>query len=226
MVNDFAAVARGVPHLRPDDLVQIGGGEPAPEATRAVLGPGTGLGVSGLAPSTAGGWTVLEGEGGHATMAAANRREAEVLAEVGREFGHVSAERVLSGPGLVNLHAALCRLDGVAPDSGLTPRDIAAAGVERRSARCRETLRLAAAMLGTFAGDLALTLGARGGVYVAGGMVPRHVQAFAASGFRRRFEDKGRFSAYLAAIPTWVVMHEFPALLGLASLVRAPHATG
>ena len=220
VVNDFAAVARAVPELRPEDLVKIGAGEPAPGAALAVLGPGTGLGVSGLAPTRAGGWTVIEGEGGHVTMAAATRREAEVLAEVGRAFGHVSAERVLSGPGLVNVHAAICRLDGVASDPELTPRDIAAAGVERRSARCRETLRLAAAMLGTFAADLALTLGARGGVYVAGGMVPRYVEAFAESGFRRRFEDKGRFSGYLAAIPTWVVMHEVPALLGLAAMLQ------
>ena len=222
VVNDFAAAARGVPRLRPEDLVRIGGGEPVPEAALAVLGPGTGLGVSGLVPTDAGDWTVIEGEGGHATIAAFDRREAEVLAEVGREFGHVSAERVLSGPGLINLHAALRRIDGLAPDPGLTPRDIAVAGVERRSARCRETLRLAAAMLGTFAADLALTLGARGGVYIAGGMVPRYVHAFAESGFRRRFEEKGRFSGYLAAIPTWVVMHEFPALLGLASLVCIP----
>ena len=226
VVNDFAAVARSIPHLGPEDLVQIGGGAPAPGAALAVLGPGTGLGVSGLAPAGAGDWAVIESEGGHATLAAANRREAAVLAEVGRAFGHVSAERVLSGPGLVNLHAALCRLDGEAPDSGLTPPDIAAAGVTRRSARCRETLRLAAAMLGTFAANLALTLGARGGVYIAGGMVPRYVEAFAESGFRRRFEDKGRFSGYLAAIPTCVVTHEVPALLGLASLVRGPRASG
>ena len=219
VVNDFSAAARGVPHLRAGDLMQIGGGQPLGGAAKAVLGPGTGLGVSGLVPADGGGWAVLEGEGGHVTAAASGTREADVLADLRREFGHVSAERVLAGPGLVNLYAALCRLDGETPEPRLTPHDVVTRGLERRSPRCREAIGLAAEMLGTFAADLALTLGARGGVYVGGGIVPRYAAAFAASGFRRRFEDKGRFSGYLAAIPTYVVLHEFPAFLGLASLV-------
>ena len=221
VINDFSAVARAVPHLGEADRMRIGGGEPAAGAAIAVLGPGTGLGVSGLVPA-GGGWAVIEGEGGHVTMAAAGRREAEVLAEVRREFGHVSAERVLSGPGLVSLHAALGRLHGEAAGPPPTPHDIVAAGVEGRSPRCVEVLDLAAELLGTFAADLALTLGARGGVYVGGGIVPRYARRFAESGFRRRFEDKGRFSEYLAAIPTYLILHEFPAFLGLASLVREP----
>ena len=219
VVNDFSAAARGVPHLRAGDLMRIGGGQPLGGAAKAVLGPGTGLGVSGLVPADGGGWAVLEGEGGHVTAAASGTREADVLADLRREFGHVSAERVLAGPGLVNLYAALCRLDGEPPEPRLTPHDVVTRGLERRSLRCREAIGLAAEMLGTFAADLALTLGARGGVYVGGGIVPRYAAAFAASGFRRRFEDKGRFSGYLAAIPTYVVLHEFPAFLGLASLV-------
>ncbi|MCY4452236.1 MAG: glucokinase [Immundisolibacterales bacterium] len=219
VVNDFAAVARAVPRLRAGDFMQIGGGGPVSNAAMAVLGPGTGLGVSGLVPTGDGGWAVIEGEGGHATMAATTPRETRVLAELGRTFGHVSAERVLSGPGLVNLHAALCRLDGEPPDPQMSPRDIVSAGLERHAPRPREALRLAAAMLGTFAADVALTLGARGGVYIGGGLVPRYAHPFGQSGFRHRFEDKGRFSDYLAAIPTYVVLHEYPALLGLASLV-------
>ena len=221
VINDFSAVARGVPLLGDGDRVQLGGGRPVAGGAIAVLGPGTGLGVSGLVPA-GDGWAVIEGEGGHATMAAATRREAEVLAEVGREFGHASAERVLSGPGLVNLHAALRRLDGDASGPDPAPHDIVAAGVDGRSPRCGEVLDLAAEMLGTFAADLALTLGARGGVYIGGGLVPRYARRFAESGFRRRFEDKGRFSEYLAAIPTWLIVHEVPAFLGLACLVRAP----
>ena len=220
VVNDFSAVARGVPYLRPGDLLPVGGGQPIDGAAKAVLGPGTGLGVSGLIPSDDGGWAVLEGEGGHVTMAAANPREAEVLADLRRELGHVSAERVLSGPGLVNLYATLCRLDGEAPEPLPAPHDIVGQGLGRRSSRCHEVLRLAAGMLGTFAANLALTLGARGGVYIGGGIVPRYAAAFAASGFRGRFEDKGRFSDYLAAVPTYVVRYEFPAFRGLASLVR------
>ena len=221
VVNDFSAVARSVPLLGDGDRMQVGGGRPAAGAAIAVLGPGTGLGVSGLVP-TGGGWAVIEGEGGHVTMAASGPREAAVLAEVGREFEHVSAERVLSGPGLVSLHAALCRLDGEASGREPTPEEIVAEGVAGRLPRCAEVLDLAAELLGTVAADLALTLGARGGVYIAGGLVPRFARRFAASGFRRRFEDKGRFSAYLAAVPTWLVLHEHPALPGLASLVRDP----
>jgi len=221
VVNDFSAVARSVPLLGDGDRMQVGGGRPVAGAAIAVLGPGTGLGVSGLVPA-GGGWAVIEGEGGHVTMAASGPREAAVLAEVGREFEHVSAERVLSGPGLVSLHAALCRLDGEVCDREPTPEAIVAEGVAGRTPRCAEVLDLAAELLGTVAADLALTLGARGGVYIAGGLVPRFARRFAASGFRRRFENKGRFSDYLAAIPTWLVLHEHPALLGLASLVREP----
>ena len=221
VVNDFSAVARSVPVLGDGDRMQVGGGRPAAGAAIAVLGPGTGLGVSGLVPA-GGGWAVIEGEGGHVTMAATGPRETAVLAEVGREFEHVSAERVLSGPGLVSLHAALCRLDGEASDRVPTPEEIVAEGATGRTPRCAEVLDLAAELLGTIAADLALTLGARGGVYIAGGLVPRFARRFAASGFRRRFEDKGRFSAYLAGVPTWLVLHEHPALPGLASLVREP----
>lgn len=224
VVNDFSAVARGVPRLGDGDRMQVGGGRPVAGEAIAVLGPGTGLGVSGLVPAAGGGWAVIEGEGGHVTMAPSSRREAEVLAELGREFGHVSAEKVLSGPGLVQLHAALRRLDGEAHAPDPTPHDIVAEGIERCSARCGEVLDLAADLLGTFAADLALTLGARGGVYIGGGLVPRYARRFAESGFRRRFEDKGRFSEYLAAIPTYLILHEFPAFLGLASLVREPPA--
>ena len=230
VINDFSAVARAVPLLGDADRMQIGGGRPAAGAAIAVLGPGTGLGVSGLVPA-GDGWAVIEGEGGHATMAAASRREEQVLAEVGREFGHVSAERVLSGPGLVNLHRALCRLDGKPPGNpGPSPREILASGVEGRSPRCREVLDLAAELLGTFAADLALTLGARGGVYIGGGLMPRCAHRFAESGFRSRFENKGRFSEYLSNTPTYLILHDFSALLGLAALVcgppRAPGRTG
>ena len=221
VINDFAAIARGVPHLRDEHLMRLGGGRTVAGAAVAVLGPGTGLGVSGLIPSGSG-WAVIEGEGGHATMAAASRRETEVLEEIGREFGHVSAERVLSGPGLVNLHRALRRLHGDAPDAEPSPREIVAAAIDRGSPRCGEALDLFAELLGTFAADIALTLGARGGVYIAGGLVPRFARRFARSGFRRRFEDKGRFSAYLAGIPTCLIVHEQPAFLGLASLIGPP----
>lgn len=219
VINDFTAVALAVPRLTEADLVGVGGGAAVRGAARAVIGPGTGLGVSGLIPAR-GGWSPLETEGGHSTMPAMTGREADVLAVMRGWFGHVSAERVLSGPGLVNLYRAIAEVDGATADHRLEPADVAARGLDDRDPMCNAALHMAAEMLGTVAADLALTLGARGGVYIAGGIVPRYVDAFARSGFRARFEDKGRFSDYLAAIPTWVVTHELPAFVGLAEALN------
>jgi glucokinase len=220
VVNDFAANALAVPHLRPDERTTIGGGAAVSEAPIAVMGPGTGLGMSALVPSRAG-WVAIAGEGGHATIPAADARESEVLAHMRGRFGHVSAERVLSGPGLVNLYQTLAEIAG-APAEDFTAAQIADAEIGKSETLCREAVAMFCAMLGTVAGNLALTLGARGGLYIAGGIVPRLGARFAASGFRRRFEDKGRFRTYLAAIPCYVVTHPVPAFLGLAArLVQA-----
>ena len=217
VVNDFAANAMALPHLEPDGRQKIGGGSAAPRAPMAVLGPGSGLGVCGLVPGEHGP-IAIAGEGGHATLAPADDRESEVLARMRRRFGHVSAERVLSGPGLVNLYQALAELDG-APAEPFSPAQIADREIGETHPLCRAAVDLFCAMLGTVAGDLALTLGARGGVFIAGGIVPRLGATFAQSRFRARFEDKGRFSAYLAAIPTYVVTYPIPAFLGLAALL-------
>jgi glucokinase len=154
------------------------------------------------------------GEGGHATLAAGNAREASLLAVMRERFGHVSAERALSGPGLVNLVEAACALDGEAAFD-LTPADVIARGLAG-DARCGEALATFTALLGSVAGNLALTLGARGGVYIGGGIVPRLGAAFDTSPFRARFEDKGRFRAYLEKVATWVIVAEAPALVGAA----------
>jgi glucokinase len=214
VVNDFTAVAMAVPVLAAADRRQIGDGTPVPDAVIGILGAGTGLGVSGLVPGIKG-WTALAGEGGHVTMAPVSDRESAVLAELRRRFGHVSAERVLSGQGLVNLHEALSRLEGCEPNT-MTPANIADAGLKGADAVCVETLDMFCAMLGTVAGNLALTLGARGGVYVGGGIVPKLGPYFAASPFRAAFEAKGRFRDYLQDVPTFVIRAEDPALLGAA----------
>lgn len=219
VINDFTAVALSVRHLGENDKVKLGGGQPAERAPIAVLGPGTGLGVSALVPDRSGGWTALAAEGGHATMASASDHEDAVLAWLRKRFTHVSAERVLSGPGIVNLYEALAAIRG-RPAAYTTPDAISQRGLDGSCLLCRETLDMFFAMLGTVAGNLALSLGARGGVYIAGGILPRMHQAFAQSGFRRRFEDKGRFQDYLATIPTWLVIHPQPAFMGLAGLVR------
>jgi glucokinase len=221
VLNDFAAVAAAMPHLDPDERTQVGAGEPLPEAPIGVLGPGSGLGVGGLIP-TVGGWLPLPGEGGHATMAPANRRESAVLDRMRARYAHVSAERLLSGPGLVDLYVTLAELDGV-PAVAYTAAQITSAGICESDSHCREAVDMFCAMLGTVAGNLALTLGARGGVYVAGGIVPKLGARFAASAFRERFEAKGRLRPYLAQIPTYLVIHPFPAFLGLAALLTRPH---
>jgi len=218
-INDFTAVALGVPRLTAGDRVPVGGGAPVAGAPIAVLGAGSGLGVSGLLPAGSG-WSPLAGEGGHATMAPVSERESAVLELMRRHFDHVSAERCLSGPGLVNLYNSLAALDRV-PAASYTAAQITDPETGARDPLCREATAMFCAMLGTFAGDLALTLGARGGVYIAGGIVPRLNARFAESGFRERFEAHGRMGGLLAAIPTYVVTHRLPAFLGCAAALAA-----
>jgi glucokinase len=217
VVNDFSAVAIATPHLKPDELRQVGGGTAVLSAPIAVIGPGSGLGVSALLP-VAGAWRPISGEGGHATMAPANDRESAVIARMRRRFDHISAERVLSGPGLVNLYNALAEIDG-ATGASYTSAQITDPKIRERDPRCREAVEMFCAMLGTVAGNLALTLGALGGVYIAGGIVPKLGTTFVDSAFRARFEDKGRLRDYLQRIPAYVIIHPFPAFLGLSTLL-------
>jgi glucokinase len=217
VINDFTALALALPHLTQEHRLQVGGGAPATGAPLGVLGPGSGLGVSGLILA-GGSWIPLAGEGGHATMAPATDRESAVLERMRRHFDHISAERVLSGPGLVNLYNALSMLDGVA-SRGYTAAQITDPAIGAADLLCAEATSMFCAMLGTMAGNLALTLGARGGTYIGGGIVPRLGQRFAQSPFRARFEAKGRFSEYLAAIPTYVINHPLPAFLGCAAVL-------
>jgi glucokinase len=217
VINDFTALALALPRLQIEDRLPVGGGEGVPGMPIGVLGPGSGLGVSGLVSSKSG-WIALTGEGGHATMAPASDRESAVLDRMRRHFDHVSAERILSGPGLVNLYNTLAQLDSV-PARGYTAPQVTDLALSGEDPLCVETLGMFCAMLGTMAGNLALTLGARGGVYIGGGIVPKLGQTFVDSPFRERFEAKGRFQTYLAAIPTFVVTHPLPAFLGCAALL-------
>ena len=218
VLNDFAANAVAVPRLAEVDRLQIGPGAPVAGAPIGVIGPGTGLGVSALIPA-ASGWTPIEGEGGHVTIAAADARESAVLELLRKRFDHVSAERVLSGAGLVNLYNALCELAG-APAASFTPPQITDPRSWEEDPRTRDAMAMFCAMLGTVAGNLALTLGARGGIYIAGGIVPKLSPVFAQSGFRARFEAKGRLRCYVAAIPTYSILRPLPALLGAAALLE------
>jgi glucokinase len=226
VLNDFEALAHAVPVLAAADRAAVGAGQSVADAALAVIGAGTGLGVSGLLADGRGGWRVIVGEGGHVTLPASTAREASLLAVLRERFGHVSAERALSGPGLVNLYEALGVLDGAAAET-LTPAQVLARsqpGTPQHDATCDEAVQVFAALLGTVAGNLALTLGARGGVFIGGGIVPRLGARFAALPFRARFEDKGRFRSYMEAIPTWVITAESPALLGAARALDAESA--
>ncbi len=203
VMNDFAALAHALPSLHEDESWPVGRGEASAGGTLALVGPGTGLGVSGLL-ALPGGHVPVVGEGGHSTLAAANDHEADVIAALRLRFGHVSAERVLSGPGIVNLYTALCLLSG-SPAEALGASEITQRGLDGSDDRCRETLDMFFAFLGSVAGDLALTLGARGGVFIGGGIVARLGKAIERSGFRERFEAKGRYQDYLAGISTRVI---------------------
>lgn len=217
LVNDFAAVAQAVPHLAPAHTQAIGGGRGVRGAPVAVLGPGTGLGVAGLVPGP-GGPRVLVTEGGHVTMAPSDARESAILEHLRGRIGHVSAERVLSGAGLIHLYRAIAALDDL-PVERLSAAEITERALAGSCRTCAEALATFCAMLGTVAGNLALTLGARGGVYLAGGIVPRFVAYLAASAFRERFESKGRFCAYLRPIPVRVIVHPDVAFLGLRAVL-------
>jgi glucokinase len=214
LLNDFAAQALACPMLDADDLRRIGpelrGAEGAPIV---VLGAGTGFGVAGLARSERGD-VPIACEGGHAAFAPVEPVEIEVLKILARRHGRVSIERVLSGPGMFELYRALGEIGGVETPLG-HEKEVAAAGLEGPGLP-RETLERFCAILGSVAGDIALTYGARGGVYVSGGIAPRLADLIMAGGFRRRFEDKGRLAEYMADIPTSMIVHPYAALVGAA----------
>lgn len=234
-LNDFTALAWSLPALKPEDLKQLGGREPVPGRAKALLGAGTGLGVSGLLPvrsaqGQVAGWVPLEGEGGHVTLSARDVREADVIAVLRERWDHVSAERVLSGMGLEAVYAALVMLSrrGGGSPSGersapemLSAKDIAARGVSGECPVAAEAVDLFCAFLGTVAGNLALTLGSLGGVYVGGGIVPKLGAHFHQSRFRDRFEDKGRYRDYLGPIPVYVIHDGQAALRGAAAALDA-----
>ena len=158
----------------------------------------------------------MSGEGGHVTLAATDEHEAAILAVLRQRFSHVSAERVLSGAGLVNLYGAQCAVYGVAALQ-LSPSDVTDAALDGSNPLCAQAVQRFTAFLGNAAGNLALTLGARGGVFIGGGIVPRLGEHFDAALFRQHFEAKGRFADYLKAMPTSVITAAAPALIGASN---------
>ena len=220
VLNDYAALALSIPHLSSDD-VQVVGPDLSPQSGAiALIGPGTGLGVSGLVPvyNTDGSllrYGTLQGEGGHVTLSVVTDREQAIYNILEDRYGHVSAERVLSGPGLEELYQVLLQLDNIAPEP-LLAKQISRRALQDKDARCLETLDIFCALLGSCAGNLALTLGATGGVYIGGGIPPKLGDYFLQSAFRERFESKGRMRKILSKMPTFVIQAPYPALIGCA----------
>ena len=219
VVNDLEAVAAGLADLPAAQTRLIGSGTGIPGAPVAVLAPGTGLGMACLLPGPRGP-LVLPSEGGHATLASMDKHTDAIIAALRHHYGRVSMERILSGPGLSNLYEAIVSLEG-APRSTRSPAEITASAFDGSSPECRAVIDIFCALLGAVAGDMALTFGARGGVFVVGGVVPRFVEHLSRSDFRRQFEAKGRLQPYLEQIPTRVILHPHPAFVGLMSLAEA-----
>ncbi len=220
ITNDFTALAMAVPHIPQDRIIHVGGGEPVARQPIAVLGPGTGLGVSGLIWSGQH-WVPLQGEGGNVSFAPGNAKELELLRYAQRHLDYVRAENFISGSGLGFLHNALAEVEGRQQDA-LPNEEISRRGVTGECLQCIETLNVFCGMLGSFAGDQALMLGARGGVYIGGGIVPILGDFFFRSPFRSRFEAKGRFTEYVRPIPTYVMLSFTEmALIGAAALLNS-----
>lgn len=218
LVNDFEAIAWALPCLTENDVFALGEGKAVRGAPAAVLGPGTGLGLACLLPSS-NGIAVVATEGGHATLAATSSREDTILQHLRNRFGHVSAERALSGSGLENLYDAIRTVDRIAaPDRSAA--EITTAAVSGNCPASVAALDMFCAMLGTVAGNAALTFAARGGVYIGGGIVSRIAHYLARSEFRSRFEAKGRLRSYLNAIPSNIIIHPDPAFIGLQMLAE------
>ena len=217
VLNDFTALALALPHLPASSRWSVGPVSQAPAlGPIGLIGPGTGLGVSGLMPVPGNGrWVPIVGEGGHVSLSASTAEEYAVIMQIQRRYGHASGERALSGPGLVDLYHALCPVRGSPSTEITTPAQVLELALQEGRSLAGDALDLFCGFLGSVAGDLALTLGARGGIYIGGGIVPRFKERFAQSSFRARFEAKGRYTAYLQGVPTWLIdAPASPALLG------------
>ncbi|MFC4524444.1 glucokinase [Cupriavidus pinatubonensis] len=215
-INDFMSLALGLPYLGANDLVQIRSGEAVATAPRALIGPGTGLGVSGLVPAPGGGAVALAGEGGHIELMPVTDDEWIAWRAAHASLGRVSAERLLSGMGLSQIHAALSAETGTRVDVPLTPEQVTTGAFARHDPLCERTMAVFFGLLGSVAADIALVMGALGGVYLGGGILPRFVPALQVSAFNARFVAKGRMRGYLDKLPVYVITASYPALPGLA----------
>ena len=218
VINDYTAISLAVPFLSAEEKAQVGGGKIKKDGVKVVFGPGTGLGVSHLIKFSEK-WISLDGEGGHASFTALTHEQTHILFLLQAKFGHVSAERLLSGQGIMNIYLCLCNLLDKKPQFNES-KFITAAALNGSCDIAQKTLNIFCQIMGGFAGNLALNLASTGGVYIAGGIVPRFIDFFLSSEFRKYFEDKGRFKTYLSSIPTFLITHNNPGLLGASVHLR------
>jgi glucokinase len=217
VVNDFKALAMSLPFLNDTQKVQVGGGQAEPNSVIGLIGAGTGLGVSGLIPVN-GKWLALDSEGGHTSFAPTNELEIDLLKYALQQHHHVSSERFMSGAGMLLTYHAIAERKQILVDEIEVP-EIMRRGLAKECPICNETLSTFCELLGSMAGNLAITLGTTGGMYIGGGIVPRLGQFFSDSNFRHRFEHKGRLTKYLSQIPTYVITEPYPAFIGIAALL-------
>lgn len=220
VINDFTAMALGIPHVTSGKLIHVCGGPGDARRPRLVIGPGTGLGVSGLVPLQ-NGWVPLMTEGGHVDFAPTDDTEMDILRILKARFGRVSVERILCGQGLLNLYQAHAEIQEVAAPLD-APEKITAAALEQSDTLARQTLRHFCEILGRVAGNGVLTLGGTGGVYLCGGILPCFVEFFLESPFQKGFEDKGRMRPLLEATPVYIVTEGYAGLLGAAEALTNP----
>lgn len=214
VMNDFKAVALAVPGIAPRLLQKIGGGDIIPERSMGVIGPGTGLGVASLIWNGHG-YTAQPGEGGHVTMPPINEREYAIFQQLRVKYHHISAERVCSGKGLENLYNAIRVLDNKMDKPDRTAPEISEHAMKGTCEICKESLDLMLGFLGRVSGNLALTLYAQGGVYLAGGIPTKLGDYFNRSSFLEEFQSKGRQKDLMKKIPVYMINHDAIGLLGL-----------
>lgn len=218
LINDYTGIAHSVPYLSDQQKVKIGGGEAVPNNPISICGPGTGLGVANVIPHGEG-WLSLGGEGGHVDFAPIDEIEQHILSFLMKKYDHVSYERLLSGMGIENIYQALCDLQGETPQD-YSAKDISSHAVNNTCQRCVDALNQFCKILGSFAGNLSLTLSSYSGVYIAGGIAPRFIEFIKNSEFRARFEEKGRLSSFNQNIPTYVIIEPQPGILGALAYLR------
>ncbi|GAA6171654.1 glucokinase [Colwellia sp. KU-HH00111] len=222
MINDYTAIAMAIPLLNDSQKVKIGGGQTVTNKPISVCGPGTGLGVANLVPISVAGnnqWHCVSGEGGHVDFAPVGEMEIAVLRYLNTIKNRVSYEQLLSGYGLEQIYQALVNIDDDDEEARLSAQEISKRGVEGTCIMCRQSMLIFCQVLGSFAGNLALIMNSQGGVYIAGGIVPRFIDFLKESKFRERFESKGRLSHITQQTPTYVITEAQPGLLGAAAYI-------